>query len=109
MKTIENYSVFTGLRGWRLPDWHQNAILGALAAQSGCPEALADGFTWIYRDLGRSRSHLSGFDRISGISGVQGPESLPPCGNLWQPVATVWVPLKQEMVQSGRQIWGFEY
>ena len=41
MKTMENLRVFVGLRGRRLQDWHQNAILDALAAHLGCLDALA--------------------------------------------------------------------
>jgi hypothetical protein len=80
---IRELLCFHGFEGLEAPRLAQNAILGAWAAQIGCPEALAAGFTWIYRDLGRSRSDLSGFDWISGISGVQGPESLATCGALW--------------------------
>ena len=35
-KTYENRRVFKGLRGWRLPRWHQSGILGAWIAHLGC-------------------------------------------------------------------------
>ena len=33
-----NSNVLRGLRGWRLPSWHQNDVLEALAAHPGCLE-----------------------------------------------------------------------
>ena len=36
VKTYENCWFFIGLRGWRLPSWHQNDVLEALAAHPGC-------------------------------------------------------------------------
>ena len=38
VKTYENCWFFRGLRGWRLPNWHQNDVLVALAAYPGCLE-----------------------------------------------------------------------
>ena len=42
VETYENTRVFYGLRGWRLPSWHQNDVLEALAAHPGCPECFVD-------------------------------------------------------------------
>ena len=38
VETLENSSVFIGLRGWRLPRSRQNGILDTLVAQYGCLE-----------------------------------------------------------------------